>query len=80
MLNCINNDQKQSMYIILIFVLIVLKTIYRLYEILRLNKNNDDYFVNKNYIFSKFNIENYSFSWLDVLNIAKFLNILLLSN
>ena len=62
MLNCINNDQKQSMYIILIFVLIVLKTIYRLYEILRLNKNNDDYFVNKNYIFSKFNIENYSFS------------------
>ena len=50
------------MYIVLIFVLIVLKTIYYLCEILKLNKNNDDCFINRNYIFSKFNIESYSFS------------------
>ena len=50
------------MYIVLIFVLIVLKTIYRLCEILKLNKNNNNCFVNKNYVFSKFNIENYNFS------------------
>ena len=50
------------MYIVLIFVLIVLKTIYYLCEILKLNKNKNNCFINKDYIFSKFNIENYSFS------------------
>ena len=62
MSNYINNNQKQSIYIVLIFVLIVLKTIYYLCEILKLNKNNNDCLINKNYIFSKFNIENYNFS------------------
>ena len=57
MSNRINNDQKQLMYIVLIFVLIVLKTIYYLCETLKSNKNNDNCFINKNYIFSKFNIE-----------------------
>ena len=54
-------------YIVLIFVLIILKTIYYLCEILKLNKNNDDYFINKNDIFSKFNIENYNFSWFNLM-------------
>ena len=57
MSNRINNDQKQSMYIVLIFVLIVLKTIHYLCETLKSNKNNDNCFINKNYTFSKFNIE-----------------------
>ena len=57
MSNRISNDQKQSMYIVLIFVLIVLETIHCLCETLKSNKNNDDCFINKNYIFSKFNIE-----------------------
>ena len=62
MSNYINNNQKQSIYIVLIFILIVLKTIYYLNEILKLNKNNDNCFINKNYVFSKFNIESYNFS------------------